>query len=91
MKTITSHYQTRAQQRGISNLLRAVVEIYGHDYFGRGCTFISTKKSKKVRNKMLRDLRSAVEYFESGRDVFEIQSQEGILITCGHHLKRSRS
>lgn len=91
MEAVTSHYVSRAQQRGINRLLHAVVEIYGHEYFGRGCTFTTTKKSKKARTKMLRDLRSAVEYFESGRDVFEIQSQDGRLITCGHHFKRRRS
>ena len=91
MNSVTSHYVTRAQQRGLNHLLHAVIEIYGHDYFGQGCTFTTTKKSRKKRAKMLRDLRSAVEYFESGRDIFEIQSQGGRLITCGHHLKRRRS
>ena len=86
----TAHYKTRVQQRAISQLIIAVNDIYGKESIDFDVTFTTTRGGRKARKKIVRDLRRTLAFFESGRDIFEIESNDGAKITIGHHVSKRK-
>ena len=86
---LTTHAQTRMNQRAIPMPMISFLMIYGEQIdAGEGLNRlqISKKNTKKLRN----DLKTILRRLDSLTDTYLIANDEGTVITVGHHTKRFR-
>lgn len=85
---LTKHAKKRMQQRVIPPLIIQWLEQYGtikHD--GRGADIIFFDRNAKRKVSEVAGQR-VVDLLGHLMDVYMVVSQDGSLITCGHHYKK---
>ena len=78
---ITKHAQARQQQR-INPMILDLLLMFGKATFDRNCIYRSFA-DRKIRKKLVKALREAIEFIESDRNIFSVED-DNRLITCGH-------
>lgn len=87
MRHFTSHAEARAQQRGIPPFIVDVVVDNGHckRRHGADVYFLDKQGRKKVKKILGTQIYRRLKDF---LDAYVVISDDGQVITCGHHLKR---
>lgn len=88
MHGMTTHAQTRLQQRGIPEAVVSTLLEYGreaHDHKGSTIVYFDKRARRQMKHSVE---QQSMRCIESHLDAYAVLSRDGSIVTVGHRTKR---